>query len=107
MGVRQRMEEIGEYEAIKEVIAFGKPLDSDAARIVAGWWHGGMWSGLYSFSSSGHVSARALSETYADIAKCEKNDQTSDIPALCALAEHLRVALGPVTDDDEDADADL
>lgn len=101
MGVRQRMEEIGEFEAIKECLDSGKPLDSNAARIVAGWWHGGQWSGLYSFSSSGHVSARALSEVYADIAKCEKNNQTAEIPALCALAEHLRVALGPVVEDDE------
>jgi hypothetical protein len=102
MGVRQRMEEIGESAAIKEVMDSGKPLDSDAARIIAGWWHGGQSSGLYSFSSSGHVSARALSETYADIAKCEKNDQKAEIPALCALAEHLRIALGPVTEDDEE-----
>lgn len=38
------------------------PFDEDDARCVAGEWHGGQWSALYAFSSSGTVTAGLLAE---------------------------------------------
>lgn len=37
-------------------------ITKENAQLIAGWWHAGQWSALYSFSSSGHIDAPTIAD---------------------------------------------
>lgn len=41
-------------ELVRDAHEMGEEMDTDVARTVASWWHGGQGSAFYAFSSSGH-----------------------------------------------------
>ena len=57
-------------------------IDAGIARVIASWWHGGQWSALYSFASSGHIGTDLIDEIKA----CAP-DSPDDAAALAALLE--------------------
>lgn len=81
-----------EEEYVSACVATRKPIDHTSARMIASWWHGGMNSGLYSFSSCGFVSHAALSEVEHEV-KTISVAQQDQIPALEALARYFRIRL--------------
>ena len=78
-----------EVERVNAWLATDRALDDTTARIIAGWWHGGMSSGLYSFISTGFISHKALGEVEWEL----KTAPVDEIPALEALAKYFRKAL--------------
>lgn len=42
-------------------------LSEEHARRVAGWFHGGQWSSLYAFASSGHFDRALMSGEVSDL----------------------------------------
>ena len=60
---------------------------SDARmRRIASWWHSGMWSALYAFSSTGTI----LSSLRAEIRTCiEESDIYTDRVELLDLLEYV------------------
>jgi len=59
-------------------------IEEQTARVVAGWWHGGQWSALYSFASAGVIRSDLLDEIREDI---RQNPDAVDLAALLAYVD--------------------
>jgi hypothetical protein len=73
------------------------PIDTSEARFIASECHGGQWSALYAFSSSGYLDpAPALLEAEQTIDECCSGD---DYIKLMELIDYLERQL-ELTDDE-------
>jgi hypothetical protein len=70
----------------------GEPIDSLQARVIANAWHGGQWTALYSFASTGHIAAAETPELEWEIERLMEG--RSRFPELNALLAYVR-ANGP------------
>lgn len=63
--------------------------DTAKAREIAGWWHGGQWSPLYAFASSGHVNRETLREARECLRDVNPSHTRDDIRHLHVLIAYL------------------
>jgi hypothetical protein len=62
-------------------------ITTQYARTLASWWHGGQWSPLYSFTSTGRVDDYAA--LLDEIDECLSIAEPDDVPDLQALKEYV------------------
>ena len=70
-------------------------ITESEARGIASEWHGGQWSPLYSFASSGSLQrgADAIREAEQDLSDLARGiGEESEAPRLAALLEYLKAA---------------
>ncbi len=80
-------------------------ITESEARAIAADWHGGQWSPLYSFASSGSLAkvAGAIGETEGIVRDIERGiGEESEAPRLVALLEYLKAAFGEAMEASED-----
>lgn len=53
--------------AIASVVDESGTVGEETARLIASRWHGGQWTALYAFSSTGHVSEGLAEEVAAEL----------------------------------------
>lgn len=81
---------MSENDKVAAFLATRKPLDDRTARIIAGWWHNGQSSALYSFASCGNVTTAAINEALKNIDQCIHRGAVRELPALRKLLAYLR-----------------
>lgn len=52
---------------IQDAVFEDREISDAAARVIAGWWHGGQASALYSFASCGAIDRRRLADEYVPL----------------------------------------
>ena len=77
------------------------PLRERRARRIASEWHGGQWSALYAYSSTGHATADTVREAERAAASIDRDVVGVEaVNDLIDLVWHLRSMV--VTDEDAD-----
>ena len=77
------------------------PIRERRARRIASEWHGGQWSALYAYCSTGHATADTLREAERTATSVDRDVVGAEaVDELVELVWHLRSVV--VTDEDAD-----